>query len=358
LTTYNGSSHEFIDFLRINENIKSAKDLIIGFDTFIGHKHPSVYHTVLGHVLSSEPYQIIIDSNFAHEALKTLSARKYSKNNQKSKLLTIEGLNIFPICDSDSNVHCVVVFTNSSETEKENILFHCNNFQYLMNLILKQQYTARQFFLQSQANLVSHLSHDFSSLISLLKNEPLDNLLMKGKLDYSQRMINQLLQYVRELNIMRSKVSVNDLIAAVLQNHPIPDSLSFVLSTNEESTEISLDVELIDKAIAALLDNSIRATAQTGKKISMDIRKYENISIFIDHDWLMITIADNGPGIPNEYLAKITDPFFTTYKSQGHTGFGLAMAQKVIEAHGGALQIQNIKPSGTEVIINLPLENE
>jgi signal transduction histidine kinase len=34
------------------------------------------------------------------------------------------------------------------------------------------------------------------------------------------------------------------------------------------------------------------------------------------------------------------------------------MAQKVIEAHGGTLQIQNIKPSGTEVIINLPLENE
>jgi nitrogen-specific signal transduction histidine kinase len=53
----------------------------------------------------------------------------------------------------------------------------------------------------------------------------------------------------------------------------------------------------------------------------------------------------------------IMEPFFTTFKDQGCTGFGLPLAQKVICAHDGLLSIEHDKPVGIKVIIHLPLEN-
>jgi len=72
------------------------------------------------------------------------------------------------------------------------------------------------------------------------------------------------------------------------------------------------------------------------------------------HDrWLGITVSDTGPGIPQEVQRRIFEPFFTT-KTRG-TGLGLAVARRVIEEHGGTIQVASDLGMGTTFTIQLPL---
>ena len=71
-----------------------------------------------------------------------------------------------------------------------------------------------------------------------------------------------------------------------------------------------------------------------------------------DPDFLELTVTDTGPGIPVELRDRVFEPFFTT-KHRG-TGLGLPTAKRIIEAHGGELQLASAEPRGTIVRIRLP----
>ena len=66
-----------------------------------------------------------------------------------------------------------------------------------------------------------------------------------------------------------------------------------------------------------------------------------------------ISVADTGKGIPREGLKKIFAPYYTT-KEKG-VGLGLAITQKIIQAHEGTLEVQSLENQGTTVTIRLPL---
>ena len=67
---------------------------------------------------------------------------------------------------------------------------------------------------------------------------------------------------------------------------------------------------------------------------------------------MWLRIRDNGLGIDPETLRKIFDPFFTT-KQKG-TGLGLALSKKVIDAHGGSLEVESTLETGTEFLLTVP----
>jgi two-component system sensor histidine kinase HydH len=69
-----------------------------------------------------------------------------------------------------------------------------------------------------------------------------------------------------------------------------------------------------------------------------------------------IIVSDTGKGIPSEQLKKIFDPYFTT-KNKG-TGLGLAIVHKIIEAHGGHIEVNSTINKGTSVLIRIPCEQQ
>ncbi|HEU5115222.1 MAG TPA: ATP-binding protein, partial [Isosphaeraceae bacterium] len=71
------------------------------------------------------------------------------------------------------------------------------------------------------------------------------------------------------------------------------------------------------------------------------------------HGALLLSVLDNGPGIPPDQAGKLFEPFFTT-KTKG-TGLGLSIARRIIEEHGGSLQ-NNPSTTGAEFLITLPRE--
>jgi len=66
---------------------------------------------------------------------------------------------------------------------------------------------------------------------------------------------------------------------------------------------------------------------------------------------VVIRIVDNGEGIPNDRLERISDPFYTS--RDGRLGLGLTIAKRVAELHYGSIEIASAAPSGTVVTIRL-----
>ena len=71
----------------------------------------------------------------------------------------------------------------------------------------------------------------------------------------------------------------------------------------------------------------------------------------------MVTIKDEGIGIPSNLLNRITDPFFTTRKSEGGTGLGLAICSQIIKAHNGKIEVSSTIDKGSTFKIVLPVQN-
>jgi signal transduction histidine kinase len=72
-------------------------------------------------------------------------------------------------------------------------------------------------------------------------------------------------------------------------------------------------------------------------------------------DGVEIAVSDTGSGIPPDVLGKIFDPFFTT-KSQGKgTGLGLSISYGIVRSHGGTIAVESTSPSGTRVVVDLPI---
>ena len=76
----------------------------------------------------------------------------------------------------------------------------------------------------------------------------------------------------------------------------------------------------------------------------------------IDNEWVVIRIADSGPGMPEDVKARIFDPFFTTKPMGQGTGLGLSIShQIVVERHGGKLKCFSAPDRGTEFVIEIPI---
>jgi signal transduction histidine kinase len=71
-------------------------------------------------------------------------------------------------------------------------------------------------------------------------------------------------------------------------------------------------------------------------------------------DKVLISVKDNGPGIPQKILDKIFQPFFTTKPTGQGTGLGLSLSYDIVKAHGGELKVETKEGEGSVFIISLP----
>src|SRR5204863_658246 len=102
------------------------------------------------------------------------------------------------------------------------------------------------------------------------------------------------------------------------------------------------DARLLRGAIANLIENALQAAP--GGRVRLGSHGVDSKAV--------ISIEDDGPGVPPELLPKIFDPYFST-KSSG-TGLGLAIARKAIEEHGGSIRAENLNP-GLRIAIESPV---
>ncbi len=110
----------------------------------------------------------------------------------------------------------------------------------------------------------------------------------------------------------------------------------------EEVSSIQADREALSRALINIIRNGCEVS-EKGQHVEIHLFKKEHR--------IIITIADNGPGIPVDKKDKIFEPFFTE-KSKG-TGLGLTLSKKIIDAHMGFIEVLDNIPKGTKIKIIL-----
>ncbi|OOF23984.1 MULTISPECIES: PAS domain-containing sensor histidine kinase [Salinivibrio] len=121
-------------------------------------------------------------------------------------------------------------------------------------------------------------------------------------------------------------------------------NVDFAINSDDESVTLLGNVNALASALSNLVVNAIQVAGKACQVV-VDARTHESN--------LLLSVADNGPGIAPELQAKVLEPFFTT-RQQG-TGLGLAVVQMVCHAHKGTLTLQSEPGQGACFTLCLPL---
>jgi nitrogen-specific signal transduction histidine kinase len=162
--------------------------------------------------------------------------------------------------------------------------------------------------------------------------------------------VTEFLRFAKPLELSYETLPVESLVLRVADEiqEAVPGC---AIRTAGEFCDVPGDEGLLRQALLNLTRNAAEAALSRGAQGRVVISgAFEDRA---GRKWQRISVADNGPGIPNADLAKVFLPFFTT-KSEG-TGLGLAVVQKVAMQHGGSVEARNLSDGGAEFILWLPL---
>ncbi|MDY0040456.1 MAG: ATP-binding protein, partial [Desulforhabdus sp.] len=162
-----------------------------------------------------------------------------------------------------------------------------------------------------------------------------------------ENMVKEMLDFARPLPLQKSKENLRQIIeesAAIVEASASTKQIRIVNQTGEDLPPASIDPDRFKQVLVNLLMNAIQASPP-GEQVT--------ITGFAKAANLAIDVTDCGCGIPLDKRAEIFDPFFTT-KKEG-TGLGLPIAKKIIDAHGGKLEIVDNQHTGLSFRITIPL---
>jgi len=165
--------------------------------------------------------------------------------------------------------------------------------------------------------------------------------------------ITQLLAYAASKDVDLKEVVVSDWLEAHLRMEAakLPSWIEIVFEDGATGASAMIDTKRLEQSINNLLLNSVQAYVSKFKQSSMPSCRID-IAARMAGSCINVTVADDGPGIPEDKLALVKEPLFTT-KSFG-PGLGLAITDQVAKLHGGTLTIESHKGKGTTVTIGLP----
>ncbi|EOU6594024.1 ATP-binding protein, partial [Escherichia coli] len=155
------------------------------------------------------------------------------------------------------------------------------------------------------------------------------------EIDSINKVIQQLLEFSRPRHSQWQQVSLNALVEETLvlvQTAGVQARVDFISELDNELNPINADRELLKQVLLNILINAVQAISARGK-IRIQTWQYSDSQ-------QAISIEDNGCGIDLSLQKKIFDPFFTT-KASG-TGLGLALSQRIINAHQGDIRVASL----------------
>lgn len=182
-------------------------------------------------------------------------------------------------------------------------------------------------FLQDINAEIDRLNNIIDSLLYLVRIEKEDL-----ELNYSMTYVNYLLEWV---------------IKAIM---PIAKkkNIEITLTTNSK-VQIMLDQEKMQQCLLNIIGNAVKYTAEGGK-VEVVLSEYK--------EDIVISIEDNGMGIPEKDLPFLFDRFYRVDEARvrktGGTGLGLSIAQQIVQLHQGEITVESTEGVGTKVSVTLP----
>ncbi|PQO41884.1 PAS domain S-box protein [Blastopirellula marina] len=240
--------------------------------------------------------------------------------------------------------------------------------------VAEEERLRRSQRLQSIGTLAGGIAHDLNNVLTpimmsarLIKRskdnvnrlaETIDAAAQRGS-----QMIQKLLAFAGGQHPERKQVSIRDIIqeAAGILEHTLPKSIEVHVALNDGLSLVSGDATELSQVLMNLAINS-RDAMPSGGRLTLAA---DNIAVRSENmsgdkslspgDYVRVTVADTGSGIPPEILDRIFDPFFTTKEQGRGTGLGLATTLGIVRSHGGDIQVVSREGEGTTFQIFLPV---
>lgn len=219
--------------------------------------------------------------------------------------------------------------------------------------------------------LVANVSHDLRTPLTSMRGY-LESLKMKGDaltdaqraeflqiaLDQGERLsrlIDELFELAaldaREKEPQPEPFAPAELIHDVARKHqPAADArgIGIDVEVSGPPSFVVGDVAMTERLLDNLIDNALSHAPPGGR---VELRASAN------EEHLLISVADDGPGIPDAAKAHLFDAFSrgNEREAKGHAGLGLAIARRIVELQGGWIEVRDRAPNGAEFIVMLPL---
>ena len=203
--------------------------------------------------------------------------------------------------------------------------------------------------LNQRSEMLSGISHDLRTpltriklQLAMIKDENLSQKL-SSDVDEMEKMLNEYLQFASTGAKDKTETfNISEQISDLINKYENPN----IIKDFNDRIYYNGRKNLINRCINNLIENSLKFA----KKVEIKIEKQQ--------DNIIITISDDGPGIPQEEYENITKPFYKIDKSRSEkkssVGLGLSIASDIVKSHGGDITFAKSKFGGLEVAISLP----
>lgn len=242
-------------------------------------------------------------------------------------------------------VHSSVEIVKDQLSEIDQLITAYGQLTELLRSGADDQTLTRQF------ERVSELATAFRTNHSLDESRDLLSRSMHG-LDQIRELVLNLKNFSRTDRERVAEFNLNDgLDNVLLLARPVLKTRVKVVKEYGDIPFVSCSPSQINQVFLNVITNAAQAIeADVGGTIIVQTRTAG--------DRVQVLIRDNGKGIPAAILPKIFEPFFTTKKVGEGTGLGLSISRKIVEEHGGSINIESIVGKGSVAMISLPASQE
>jgi signal transduction histidine kinase len=208
--------------------------------------------------------------------------------------------------------------------------------------------------IQTRTQMLAAISHDLRTPITRLKLRAQfisqDNYAKKivEDLDEMEKMIDGILSFAREDNMQEKKVvfDFNSLLTSICEDF-IDQNKPVHITTDEKQKPFLGSPLAIKRAISNIIQNALKYAGEVW--VTFDYL----------YDQVVVMIEDNGPGIPEDALSKVFQPFYRVQNPDANStgvGLGLTIAHEVVHAHSGSITLKNRPEKGLCVTLTFPIE--
>jgi len=189
---------------------------------------------------------------------------------------------------------------------------------------------------------VYYLKMKLAQKLDKKSREMLD--LMESDVEYTNKIVNDLLDFSREIRLQTTKTNIKVLLTDVLSKNRATKNVKVVDLTKKTPT-IMVDTDQMKRVFENLITNAVQAMPKGG---TLEIKSEEV------NGSLKITFRDTGVGISKQNLGKLFTPLFTT-KAKG-VGLGLSICKRIVDAHKGSISAESEEGKGTCFTVVIPIK--
>jgi hypothetical protein len=206
-------------------------------------------------------------------------------------------------------------------------------------------------FVNERTQMLAALSHDLRSPLTAMRlriemlDETEDSIRLKALVEEMEAMVEATLEFAR--GVARAEPPAEVDLAALLGNLVGDVGADRASLAPSEPLFAIIRPQALNRALRNLIDNAVRYGGAA------------NVTLTQEPMTAVISIADKGPGLPDDQLEAVFEPFvrFEPSRSRdtGGVGLGLAITRTIIQAHGGSVILSNLPEGGLEAVVRLPI---